>query len=119
MSCGVGMQRIDIMLSSIRNNNKTTIPIELKSTEAYPEITIQLQRYIDWIRQYYYPNHLSDIEPVIISRKIINKNTQEYTNLITSFESFNNFNNNINRLRYIEFDINCQTKNILFNEITY
>jgi predicted RNA-binding protein len=119
VSCGVGMQRIDIMLSSIRNNNKTTIPIELKSTEAYPEITIQLQRYIDWIQQYYYPNHLSDIEPVIISRKIINKNTQEYTNLITSFESFNNFNNNINRLRYIEFDINCQTKNILFNEITY
>jgi len=116
VSCGVGMQRIDILLSSIINNiSRKIIPVELKSTEAYSDITIQLQRYIDWLQQYYIPNRPSAIEPMIISRAIINKNTTNYQDIINSFRIFNNSNNL--RIRYIEFNIN--TNGIIFNEINY
>lgn len=115
VSCGVGMQRIDIMLSIIRNNNKVCIPIELKSTEANLEITKQVQRYIDWLKQYYLPNRPSDLEPMIIARQIQNKTTQNYLNLVQEFNNFN-IRNNL-KLRYVEFYIN--SNNIDFNEIIY
>jgi hypothetical protein len=76
---------------------------------AYPEITIQLQRYIDWIEQYYLPNRPSDIKPIIISRGIKDKKSQNFQNLISKLRTFNN-NNNILPLRYIEFFIECKEK---------
>lgn len=115
VSCGVGMQRIDILLSVVRNNNKICIPIELKSTEAYCGITNQVQGYIDWLKQYYLPNRPSDLEPMIISRKIANKNSQQYLDLIQEFINFNTKNNLV--LKYIEFDVNQDI--ISFNEILY
>lgn len=115
VSCGVGMQRIDLMLSIVRNNNNVCLPIELKSTIAFLHITNQVQRYVDWIRQYYLPNRPSDLEPMIISRQITDKASQFYSQLIAEFNIFNTENNL--KLRYIEFNINNQT--ICFNEITY
>ncbi|MBW1649741.1 MAG: DUF91 domain-containing protein [Deltaproteobacteria bacterium] len=117
VSCGVGMQRIDIMLS-IAGKNRKVIPIELKSHEAYAEITIQLQRYIDWIEQYYIPNRYSDIEPMIISKEIPNKKSEEYLNLISAMNNFNN-TNKILKLRYVEFSVCSDDKSIIFNEIKY
>ncbi len=117
VSCGVGMQRIDIMLS-INGENRKVIPIELKSVSAYPEITMQLQRYVDWIEQYYLPNRPSDIEPMIISREITDKSSQNYQDLINAFNNFNG-QNNILKLRYVEFLIDCTQNTINFNEITY
>ena len=117
VSCGVGMQRIDIMLS-INSQNRKVIPIELKSVEAYPEIIIQLQRYIDWIEQYYLPNRPSDVEPMIISREITDKSSESYKELINAFNNFN-AQNNILKLRYVEFLIDCTQNTINFNEITY
>jgi hypothetical protein len=116
VSCGVGMQRIDIMVSVLRGNNKKCIPIELKSTNAYLGITEQVQRYIDWIQQYYLPNRPSDLEPMIISRQINNKNTQEYIDLINEYNNFNIANNL--SLRYVEFTI-LNNNNISFQEINY
>lgn len=119
VSCGVGMQRIDIMLSTLRGNDKVCIPIELKSTIAYLGITNQVQRYIDWIEQYYIPNRPSDIEPIILSRKIDDKTTQFYLDLVNEFNDFNN-RNNILQLRYVEFEIDCiNNNNINFIEIDY
>jgi hypothetical protein len=115
VSCGVGMQRIDIMLSFLEGNNKICSPIELKSTEAYLGISKQVQRYVDWIEQYYLPNRPSDLEPLIISRKIENKNTQNYLNLIQEFQSFN-LKNNL-KLKYVEFEVSSSVIN--FNEIIY
>lgn len=117
VSCGVGMQRIDIMLS-INGQNRKVIPIELKSVSAYPEITTQLQRYVDWIEQYYLPNRPSDIEPMIITREITDKTSQLYDNLISAFNSFNN-NNNTLPLRYVEFVVDCEQETITFNEVNY
>lgn len=115
VSCGVGMQRIDILLSVLRNNNKICIPIELKSTEAYLKITNQVQRYLDWLKQYYLPNRPSDLEPMIISRQIQDKTTRNYSDLVQEFNTFNTQNNL--RLRYVEF--NVVNQDINFQEVIY
>ncbi len=112
VSCGVGMQRIDIMLSVKRNDEKVCIPIELKSTEFYPLIIKQIQRYIDWIQQYYIPNHISDIEPMIVCRK-----TNDVKGVIFALKEFNKNNLDVLKIRYIEFYI--ENGNIIFNEVNY
>jgi len=118
VSCGVGMQRIDIMLSAkMKNNDRLVIPIELKAGEADLNNVIQIQRYVDWIEQYYIPNRISYIQPVLISRKIANKSTEYYNSLINSFREFNKRNFNCLSLKYVEFEI--QEDNIYFDEIRY
>lgn len=114
--CGVGMQKIDIMLSLIKDDERIIEPIELKSVCATPDIIFQIQRYIDWIEQYYIPNRISDIQPVIISKKISNKQSSNYTQLINNLKNLNS-KNNILPLKYIEFDIN--NNNINFQQIIY
>ena len=117
VSCGVGMQRIDITLS-INGESRKVIPIELKSVCAYANITKQVQRYIDWIEQYYVPTRESEIEPMIISREITNKTSDEYLALRAELNSFNADNETL-KLRYVEFSINCEERTIAFNEIDY
>ncbi len=69
VSCGVGMQRIDVCLSVFQATQKTIIPIELKAVEASKDNIRQLQRYVDWLEQYYLPNRPSDIQPTLITKK--------------------------------------------------
>ena len=67
VSCGVGMQRIDIMFSKIKDETEREIvPIELKAVPASEDNVRQLSRYVDWIEQYYTPNRPSTIRPVLI-----------------------------------------------------
>jgi len=118
VSCGVGMQRIDIMPSVIKNNQKIVLPIELKSVEASEKNIIQIQRYIDWIEQYYIPNRQSDIQPVLISMRINNKNSESYKKIIDGFKKFNELNKSrCNKLKFIEFSI--KDNGLIFEEIKY
>ncbi|TXJ33517.1 DUF91 domain-containing protein [Brachyspira aalborgi] len=105
VSCGVGMQRIDIMASIEANNTnpRKIIPIELKSSQVYPSILTQVKRYVDWLEQYYIPNCPSDIQPMIICR-YIDKNSNQYKDFKLKCEKFNK-NNNILEIAYIEFKI--------------
>jgi len=118
VSCGVGMQRIDIMISAYENDQRILIPIELKSVEADITNAKQIQRYIDWIEQYYTPNRQSDIRPMLISKKIENKNTEKYRNIIASFDEFNMHNSRrCENLRYIEYHL--ENNNLIFEVIAY
>ncbi len=118
VSCGVGMQRIDIMVSAEREQNKVVMPIELKSVEANESNIRQIQRYIDWVQQYYIPNLPSDIQPILLTKKINDKTTDLYQNLIQSFNQFNNENSNsCEPLRFIEFSID--RNNVLFKSVDY
>jgi len=105
VSCGVGMQRIDVMPSVVKNDQRILIPIELKAVEADEKNIVQLQRYVDWIEQYYIPNCQSDIQPVLVARKITNKQSSTYQRLIDSFKRFNQTNRNrCAHLKFIEFE---------------
>lgn len=106
VSCGVGMQRIDIMASAMQNGQRILVAIELKAVEAQENNVKQIQRYVDWIEQYYIPNRPSDIQPVLITKEIANKQSLAYQQLIQSFYSFNQTNNGrCGRLKFIEFNL--------------
>lgn len=118
VSCGVGMQRIDVMLSILKNDQRILIPIELKTTEASEHNIIQIQRYVDWIEQYYIPNRQSDIRPVLISKKMGNKDVASYQKVIESFNRFNTANRNrCDKLKFIEFYVSKDR--IVFEEVRY
>jgi len=118
VSCGVGMQRIDIMLSVEEDSQRICIPVELKAVEAKEDNIIQIQRYIDWIEQYYVPNRQSDIRPILLAKKNSDKTNLQYKKIIDSFNLFNKENTKrCSNLKYIEFDLKGNT--IAFNEIKY
>lgn len=74
VSCGVGMQRIDIMTSCDNATEVHINLIELKSVEAYKEIVeYQLPRYIDWIIDYIVPTYDKKviITPVVLAKKFV------------------------------------------------
>ncbi len=78
--------------------------MELKSVETNEKNVAQIQRYVDWIRQYYIPNRPSDIQPILLAKKINKKGTESYRNLIDGFHRFNEKNNvNCEPLKLIEF----------------
>jgi predicted RNA-binding protein len=105
VSCGVGMQRIDVMLSLIDNEQRIIIPIELKACEPNEDNVIQIQRYIDWIEQYYIPNRQSDIQPLLIAEKIDNA-SPKFKRVIQSFNGFNSSNQQRCKcLKYMEYEI--------------
>lgn len=114
VSCGVGMQRIDVMFSVSESDTKRILcPIELKAVSASIDNTKQLNRYIDWIEQYYIPNRISIIQPVLICRKGKLPISNELK------QNFNNFNKRkgILPLKYIEYEV---VKNdLVFSIVTY
>ncbi|MFH0739522.1 MAG: hypothetical protein V1819_00035 [bacterium] len=118
VSCGVGMQRIDVMVSTTQNNQRVLLPIELKSVEADIINTKQIQRYIDWIEQYYTPNRQSDIQPFLVSKKINDKTTERYQKIIDTFNDFNTKNSRrCNSLKYVEYHL--ENEDLVFEVINY
>jgi predicted RNA-binding protein len=118
VSCGVGMQRIDVMLSVIRQEQRIIIPIELKACQPNSKNVIQIQRYIDWIEQYYIPNRQSDIQPVLIAETVNDEDSPKYRGIVQSFNEFNNANQNrCQNLKYVEFDVTDNS--IDFREVQY
>jgi len=93
------------------------LPIELKAVQASLLNVIQLQRYVDWLEQYYIPNRISDVQPVLISKKIVNKNSDNYRKIIESFKYFNDKNNRCISIKYIEYEIEEDKLN--FQEVNY
>jgi len=118
VSCGVGMQRIDVMVSRTVNNQRVLIPVELKAVEARIINTKQIQRYIDWIEQYYTPNRQSDVQPVLISKIISDKTTQDYKNIIDTFKAFNSRNaKRCHDLKFIEYRL--EGSDLVFEIVNY
>lgn len=117
VSCGVGMQRIDVMLSIPKKNSRIIMPIELKSVEATTDNVIQIQRYVDWLEQYYLPNRISDIQPVLISYKIEDKRQRDYKDITSSFKAFNSNNQRCLPLKYIEYE--SKDNKLEFQETMY
>ncbi len=114
VSCGVGMQRIDLLLSVAHGNKQTLCTVELKSQRAKGQTINQMQRYVDWVRQYYIPNCRGtlEIQPVLIARKTGKKTTgkntlaKHYGYFIESLKRFSERNKKIcHKVRYVEFDV--------------
>ena len=114
VSCGVGMQRIDVMISKIQSQSQRLImPIELKAVQASNDNIKQLNRYIDWIEQYYIPNRMSTIQPVLICKA--GGMTSQLRGLFNSFNT--SANGRYLPLMYIEYAI--KGNNIIFTNLPY
>jgi Predicted nuclease of the RecB family len=109
VSCGVGMQRMDIVISKRGTPISSLYPIELKCVKAEASHINQLYKYIDWLRQYYIPNKPSVINPIILTRSTSGDETVGFIGAIEQFNDFyeNNrcINLNINRLRWIQYNV--------------
>jgi len=114
VSCGVGMQRIDVMISTVTSEiQRNIMPIELKCVPACDDNLRQINRYIDWIEQYYIPNRMSVIQPVLICRPGGLTPT-----LRQNLHAFNaNAAGRYLPLKYIEYDI--QSGNLVFTPTIY
>lgn len=118
VSCGMGMQRIDIMLSVMERKQRIVMPIELKAIEASEHNIKQIERYVDWVEQYYIPNYQSDIQPILLTRKMMDKQTAQYQALIGGLKCFNEMNyHRCASLRFVEFYAD-ETK-VFFEEVSY
>jgi predicted RNA-binding protein len=112
--CSVGMQKIDVLLSTIQNDQKTLIPIELKCVPADESNLKQLQRYIEWLRQYYIPNRPCDIQPILLTRKS-NNLPDSFINSIKGFNKDNR--HDCKNLKFIVFDV--RGDDLHFEELEY
>lgn len=116
--CSVGMRKIDVAISLVQRNQRVIVPIELKSRKGDPSDVEQIQRYVEWLRQYYIPNRQSDIQPILLSQPYTHRTQNGYRDLLQAFAVFNRVNcSDCNPLRYIEYTLEDHT--LSFERITY
>ena len=105
VSCGVGMQRIDVMIESVSNNGIRHIaPVELKAETIRQGNISQLQRYVDWIKQYFIPNRPSVISPALITLRPRYSRLNAVRNEILKFNA-DNAGETCERLRLVEYEV--------------
>ncbi|MBX8634316.1 MAG: DUF91 domain-containing protein [Thermoplasmata archaeon] len=108
--CGVGMQRIDVLIETRNSNGELSIiPIELKAFNATVETVSQVSRYIEWLKQYYLPNRENmTIRPFIVGRKYKNPGDKNRLDLISEIKKVKAHEPKINYAEYnIESDYLC------------
>lgn len=121
VSCGVGMQRIDIMTIEEDDNQVYIRPIELKCIEAYKEIvTRQLPWYVKWCCDYIVPTFGKNKSIYIIPTILTKKHSGDF--LGHEFKNVPLIQNitsaKILPIDYIEFDIKADkiTINLVRND---
>lgn len=126
VACGVGMQKIDIFtITSDKRENKQFNLVELKCAPAYPEIIYQLQRYVDWTSSYIKGAINSNIQPVVVTRRIVNGFSKRKKPLKVKIErdkaggALRAFNSRhiAKKVRWFEFDF--VYNDLVFEEINY
>ena len=112
--CGVGMQKIDIftILADERNNKEFRI-IELKDEPIQGGIYKQLLRYINWTRCYIPDAINSNVQPIVVSRRI---NGIETTDAIADLRALNKMNES-KVVRWFEYWLEKNT--LVFEEVYY
>jgi|GEM_PF-54025 len=130
VSCGVGMQRIDVLFSLKEGEQYFHCPIELKSTFASEDNIRQLKRYMDWMNQYFVPNLPGDLCPILITRKMPdrqigrkkefkfsnNEKSEYFGNLISAIDRFNKEYKC--KIVFIEYFIDNR-ESIIFENVAY
>ena len=86
VACGVGMQRIDLMLKQETDTDVFIRLMELKDESPYQNIVIQIKWYLEWISAYVIPKYQGKnihIIPTIIAKGNLSNNLQN------TYQSFN------------------------------
>ncbi len=109
VSCGVGMQRIDVVTVQESNISVMINIIELKDEEPYENIiTNQLPWYIDWVKNYWCPLYIGKeitINPIVIAKKTSDRNREQFQNLSDTLTYATQENISVSAVKYIAFEI--------------
>ena len=123
VSCGFGMQSIDILLIGESDDNVTIKIIELKyKIPSAQIIKDQIPWYIKWVDQYVAPNYSKRviIKPIIIAAKFrrMSKTQTDFYDEMMNFNSNLPVNNNseMAELEYINFEIDSKNQSISFHK---
>lgn len=117
--CGVGMQRIDIVISQEDDTTATINIVELKDECPYDSIiTYQLPWYIKWVMNYWAPLYNDKnlvINPIVVAKEDSAEKTKSFEILASSLV-YDNLPSNvkINSVRYISFSMG---KDISFKKV--
>lgn len=107
MSCGVGMQSIDIVFVQEDESNAYIYICELKDEELYKNCGIinQVKKYIGWMKDYIVPTYSKNVIlcPIIICKKISNKARNETKEKDNNF--YNKVKESIKRRKTNKFEI--------------
>lgn len=115
VACGVGMQRIDILLIQEIDNYVRICPIELKDEAPNPFVFDQIDWYISWIMQFVFPNYKRsdnrvEIVPYIVAKDICS------TEFINRLRDYQPKRTAATRCNFIGFQLD--NNSISFNQIT-
>lgn len=110
VSCGVGMQSIDVMTMQKAESTIKISIIELKCVEAYDSIIYwQLPRYITWVSEYLAPlygDHKVEIVPVILAKAFENDEYRKnYVSKCSAFKYENRANCQISSIKFITYSL--------------
>lgn len=109
VSCGVGMQRMDI--ATVQEDDCSVIIniIELKGCEPYSSIiNNQLPWYIDWVKNYWYPLYADKdviINPIVIAMKANEQISNAFHNISNTLVYSPQNNITVSAVKYIAFEI--------------
>jgi hypothetical protein len=103
VSCGVGMQRIDILTQTKHSAETIVSPIELKAVSAQGKNLKQIQRYVDWLKLYYLPTMPGKVRPVLVTKdfNVGDEDSKKY--LFTQIQEFNLANSDCLPLVWVTF----------------
>ncbi len=118
VACGVGMQKIDILSINKLEKTEEYRIIELKDEPVKPDVTEQVEYYVNWASQNS-GRHLDgayswNIQPVVVAPPHKSNDWQDITD---AFRSFNDKDISLPIL-YFEFQVECG-KSIKFQKIDY
>lgn len=120
VACGVGMQRIDVCIeleSNEPNPKRIILPIELKARRCQDIDIRQVNRYVNWLEQYYVPNRACVIQPALLGQQQ-SHTSQAYYALVNSMKDFNKQNSHrVQPILYFETSIENNT--IKFSRVVY
>ena len=103
VSCGVGMQRIDILTQTTVSDEIIISPIELKAVSAQRKNLKQIQRYVDWLKLYYLPTMPGKVRPGLVTKdfKVGDEDAKEQ--LFVDIQDFNLANGDCLPLVWVTF----------------
>lgn len=104
VSCGVGMQSIDVAFIQEDKNEADFVICELKDEQPVQYIQKQIQKYVSWMKEYIVPTYNKKvvIYPTIIAPEPTKKTIKAIRTIINS-TIYNTENLEIKEIRYIGF----------------
>jgi hypothetical protein len=116
VSCGVGMQRIDILAQSTVSDEIIISPIELKAVSAQGKNLKQIQRYVDWLKLYYLPTMPGKVRPVLVTKDFNVGDEDSRKQLLAHIKEFNLANSDCLPLVWVTFSF--EGNELVFKEQT-